>query len=152
MKVKYIVTSKIEKLNRYQFIMKRLNDAIEQSFEIQAIAYEYALIEDRFNSILKYLDIQLKTNKVKDKIKVIRQIENETIKNLLPVSLLEQILSFIDARNQIMHGLAMITLEPTFITSVAKQGRELIKKLNQNSIKIKKNVQKDIKIPYKILK
>jgi hypothetical protein len=126
--------SSSEKLILYQFIMKRLNDAIEQGFDIQAIAYEYALIEDRFNSILKYLDIQLKTNKVKDKIKVIRQIKNEMIKNLLPESLLDQILSFIDARNQIMHGLAMVTLESSFITSIAKQGRLLIIKLNQNSI------------------
>lgn len=53
------------------------------------------------------------------------------IKELLPESLLEQNLSFINARNQIMHRLAMITLEPTFITSDAKQGKELIKNLNQ---------------------
>jgi hypothetical protein len=40
-----------EKLIRFQYIMKRLDEAIDKGFDIQAIAYIYALIEDRFNSL-----------------------------------------------------------------------------------------------------
>jgi hypothetical protein len=129
--------SKQEKLERYQFIIKRLNEAIKQGFDIQAIAYEYALIEDRFNSFLIYFNITLKTNKVKDKIKAIRNLQHINLTTVLPSTLFDELFTWIDHRNKIMHGMAMMTLEPSYITSIAKQGLKIVKLLNKITYKMK---------------
>jgi hypothetical protein len=96
----------IEKLIRYRYMIKRLREAIEQNFDIQAIAYAYALIEDRFNSFLDYLRINTSSNHVKDKIKLVRQENsmNQSLSLLLTEALLGQIISWINDRNKIMHG------------------------------------------------
>jgi hypothetical protein len=129
----------IEKLVRYRYMIKRLHEAIEQNFDIQAIAYAYALIEDRFNSFLTYLRITTPSNHLKDKIKRIRQENsvNQPLSLLLTETLLAQLMSWINERNKIMHGMAMITMEEVYIKSVAIKGEKLIKQLNRLSPKVK---------------
>jgi hypothetical protein len=136
----------IEKLIRYRYMIKRLHEAIEQNFDIQAIAYAYALIEDRFNSFLDYLRINTSSNHVKDKIKLIRLENsiNQALSLLLTETLLEQIMSWINERNKIMHGMAMITMDEVYIKSVAIKGEKLVKQLNRLSPKVK--LTKEFKI------
>jgi hypothetical protein len=133
----------LEKLVRYRYLIKRLHEAIEHNFDIQAIAYAYALIEDRFNSFLAYLSITTSSNHVKDKIKLIRQENsiNQALSLLLTETLLEQIMSWINDRNRIMHGMAMITMDEVHIKSVAIKGEKLVKQLNRLSPKVKQTIK-----------
>jgi len=137
-----------EKLIRYQYIMKRLDEAIDKGFDIQAIAYIYALIEDRFNSFLIYAKMKSTSNKVKDKIKLLMKTFTEDANlhliKLLSKDLINQVMSWIDDRNKIMHGMAMMTLDQEYIKTMAKRGRSIVLELNQLSPKIKRLLKKPI--------
>jgi uncharacterized protein YfeS len=135
----------LEKLVRYRYLIKRLHEAIEKNFDIQAIAYAYALIEDRFHSFLTYLRITPSSNHVKDKVKLVRQENsmNQSLSLLLTEALLGQIISWINERNKIMHGMAMMTMDEVYIKSVAIKGEKLVKQLNRLSPKVKLTIKQE---------
>jgi hypothetical protein len=63
---------------------------------------------------------------------------------LLSKDLINQVMSWIDDRNKIMHGMAMMTLDQEYIKTMAKRGRSIVLELNQLSPKIKRLLKKPI--------
>ena len=89
--------------------------------------------------------ITTSSNHVKDKIKLVRQENsiNQSLSLLLTEALLGQIISWINDRNKIMHGMAMITMDEVYIKSVAIKGENLVKQLNRLSQKVKLTIKQE---------
>jgi len=133
-----------ELINNYQKYLnyseqfKRLNKAIINGFNLEAIFIEYAIMEDRTESILRhsgYWDSYIKSRKGREpnmdtKIKyIIKKAENRTdyLHKYFSDNTLEQILKWKEERNRLIHALLKQKLNENEIRNLAIWGDTLTK-------------------------
>ena len=137
-------TSNMQKYENYKEQFKRLKKALENGFNLEAIFIEYAIMEDRTESVLRHAEkweAYLKSRKgneptIDSKIKYIKKIA-ENKKDLshkyFSDDLLQEILLWKNERNRLIHALLKQDLKHNEISQLALKGNELVKTLKTKS-------------------
>ena len=132
------------KYENYREQFKRLKSAMNSGFNLEAMFIEYAIMEDRTESILRHADkweAYLKNRKGRDpnidsKVKYIQKLA-ENRKDLLHKyffdELLDRILAWKEDRNRLIHALLKQQLEHNEIKALAEQGKLLVDELRKRT-------------------
>ena len=124
------------KYENYREQFKRLNSALNYGFNLEAMFIEYAIMEDRTESILRHAgkwETYLKSRKgrepnIDSKIRYIQKIaeEKKTIPNkYFSDTLLNDILQWKEDRNRLIHALLKQQLEHGEVGELAAKGKQL---------------------------
>lgn len=130
----------------YREQFKRLNSALNNGFNLEAMFIEYAIMEDRTESILRHADkwdAYIKSRKGRDpgidsKIRYIQKLaeQKKTIPNkYFSDDLLDRILIWKEERNRLIHALLKQQLEHNEVTGLAAQGKQLVDELRNRANK-----------------
>ena len=132
------------KFENYKEQFTRLKSALNSGFNLEAMFIEYAIMEDRTESILRHADkwdAYLKSRKGRDpnidsKVKYIQKLA-ENRKDLLhryfSDDLLNRILEWKEDRNRLIHALLKQQLEHNEIRALAEQGKQLVDELRKRA-------------------
>ena len=137
----------------YREQFKRLNSALNNGFNLEAMFIEYAIMEDRTESILRHADkwdAYIKSRKGRDpgidsKIRYIQKLaeQKKTIPNkYFYDDLLDRILIWKEERNRLIHALLKQQLEHNEITELAAQGKQLVDELRNRANKYNREVDR----------
>ena len=132
------------KYENYKEQFTRLKSALNNGFNLEAMFIEYAIMEDRTESILRHADkweAYLKSRKGRDpnidsKIRYIQKLAEQ--KKSLPNkyfsdNLLDRILAWKEDRNRLIHALLKQQLEHNEIRMLAEQGKQLVDELRKRA-------------------
>ena len=132
------------KYENYREQFKRLNNALNSGFNLEAMFIEYAIMEDRTESILRHADkweAYMKSRKgrgpsIDTKIRYFKKLAEQ--KKSLPNKyfsddLLDRILEWKEERNRLIHALLKQQLEHNEIRTLAVQGRQLADELRKRA-------------------
>ena len=123
------------KYENYREQFKRLKSAMDDGFNLEAMFIEYAIMEDRTESILRHAakwDAYLKSRKgrepnIDSKVKYIQKLA-ENRKDLLhryfSDDLLDRILAWKEERNRLIHALLKQQLKHNEIRTLSEQGKQ----------------------------
>lgn len=117
----------------YAELTGKLKKALKYEFYLQAIVYEYAIIEDRLNSFLKYSDITQDIKTVGKKIGKLQKVENKLLKKYFTAELELITTSWVSKRNQIIHSFVKNPLSEAELKLIAEEGKEVIELLSSKS-------------------
>ena len=137
-------TANMQKYENYKEQFKRLKRALENGFNLEAIFIEYAIMEDRTESVLKHAekwDAYLKSQRgrgstIDSKIRYIQKnAENkkDISHKYFSDDLLSEILLWKEERNRLIHALLKQELKHNEVAQLALKGNELVKKLKAKS-------------------
>ena len=141
------------KYENYKEQFKRLNKALANGFNLEAIFIEYAIMEDRTESILRHAmlwDAYLKHRKdrtptIYSKVKYIQKhAENKksVFHKYFADNLLSDIISWKESRNSLIHALLKQQLEHNEVRTLAEQGNELAKTLRSRATSYNRAAEK----------
>ncbi len=131
------------KYENYKEQFTRLKSALNNGFNLEAMFIEYAIMEDRTESILRHADkweAYLKKRGRNDptlnsKIVYIQKLMESNRKDLLrryfSDDLLDCILAWKEDRNRLIHALLKQQLEHNEIRTLAEQGKQLVDDLRK---------------------
>ena len=142
-----------QKYENYHEQCKRLNRALASGFNLEALFIEYALMEDRTESVLKHAgmwDAYIKSRKgrngnIDSKLRYIMKLaENKSclLHKFFADDLLQQILDWKDERNRLIHALLKQEFAHNEITNLAVRGKELSDKLKSQAGKYNRAADK----------
>ena len=129
-----------QKYENYKEQLQRLNKAIANGFNLEAMFIEYAMMEDRTESILRHAglwDAYLRKRgtrgaTINSKISYIKGKVNSGDKLLVKYfsdDLLDQISAWKDERNRLIHALLLQQFAHNEVSNLAAQGNEMVKML-----------------------
>ena len=133
------------KYENYKEQFKRLKSAMTNGFNLEAMFIEYAIIEDRTESILRHggkWEAYLKKRgrhevTLKSKVDYIQAQATSNRKDLLnhcfSDDLLSQILAWKEDRNRLIHALLKQRLEHNEVRNLAEKGKSLAEELRKRS-------------------
>ena len=134
----------LQKYENYKEQFKRLNSALANGFNLEAMFIEYAILEDRTESIIRHAakwEDYLNTRKgrivtIDSKIRYIQKMAEQ--KNTLPNKyfcddLLARILTWKEDRNRLIHALVKQQFEHNEISMLAEQGKHLVDELKKRA-------------------
>lgn len=141
------------KYENYREQFKRLKKALDNGFNLEAMFIEYALIEDRTESILRHAglwDAYMKKRNgrepnIDSKLKYIkkRADNNKTILHrYFSDDLVDRILIWKDERNRLIHALLLQKLEHNEVRTLAEEGNELVKQIRNRSASYNRMLEK----------
>ena len=141
----------MEKYEAYRSMMTNLTKAMRASFYYEAIFIEYAIIEDRCSSALKHAGVkylndkghEIKLSEKLDKMRSNRAFVVPYVRKRITLEFLEQITNWKRERDRLIHALARIPYEPELVKSIAEDGRELVRVLD-NKVKSVNNYYKNL--------
>jgi hypothetical protein len=130
------ITDNMQKYANYKTQMGRLNKALTKQFYLEAIFIEYAIMEDRLESILRHsgkwnpkpgafvsLDAKRKNvAKLAEERKLLAH-------KYFPVELTDSIESWKNKRNGVIHALMKKNLHTGDLREIAEDGQHLVKTL-----------------------
>lgn len=133
-----------QKYENYREQFRRLNQALNSGFNLEAIFIEYAIMEDRTESILRHAalwEAYVKSRKghepaLATKIGYIQKAaENKksVLHKFFSDELLSEILHWKDERNRLIHALLKQQLAHNEVSDLAMQGNALVKRLRARS-------------------
>lgn len=133
-----------QKYENYKEQFRRLNKALANGFNLEAMFIEYAIMEDRTESILRHAcmwEAYIKSRKgrntdISSKIKYIqKRAENkkDILHRYFADDLLDNILVWKDERNRLIHALLKQELEHNEVSKLAESGNELARQLRNHS-------------------
>lgn len=140
-----------EKNEQYMVLMSRLKRAIEGEFYYEAIFIEYAILEDRAESLLKHaklplydeydrpLNLNSKLNTIKHSSKFNM---DDYVKKHITRDLISNIHNWKNRRNTLIHDLVESNYYDEQIMDIALDGYEIIKLLNSKSALVNKYFDK----------
>lgn len=140
-----------EKYFNYKNNFDRLKAALENQFYLEAIFIEYAILEDRTESVLrhaglweKYMDKRKMPN-IGTKLTFIKnQAKNRTssFRPHFSDDLIEQLRAWKDRRNPLIHDLLNQRLGDDDLKNLAEEGSELIRELRTRAARHNREVDK----------
>lgn len=142
-----------QKYENYKEQFQRLNKALANGFNLEAMFIEYAIMEDRTESILHHTelwDAYIKSRKgreptINSKVQYIQK-RAENKKDLLhryfSDDLLERVLAWKEERNRLIHALLKQQFEHNEIAVLATKGNELVKALRSKSGSYNRAIEK----------
>ena len=127
--------------------MQRLKKAIGSDFYLEAIFIEYAVMEDRLESIIRhsgqwnykdgsYVSIEIKIKKV---AKIAEEKRSVAHRYFTP-ELTDAITEWKERRNKLIHALMKQQLSTEELRNVAEDGYSLVKKLCSKSTSYKRKL------------
>ena len=129
-----------KKNQTYKELMEDLNLSVENKFYYEAIFIEYAIFEDRTESLLRHSKVKHNlTDKeftLHNKIKLIKN--SEEFKSFYCnkheiLKILSDVAKWKDQRNKLIHDLVNTSYTNDDIKHIALEGQELVCKLNNKS-------------------
>ena len=142
------------KYENYREQFKRLNSALSNGFNLEAMFIEYAIMEDRTESLLRHAekwDAYLKKRgknepTLNSKIVYIQKQVESNRKDLLhryfSDNLLNQILVWKEDRNRLIHALLKQQLEHNEVTELAAEGKRLVDELRNRANKYNRAIDR----------
>lgn len=139
-----------QKNEKYADLITKMKTAIDNEFYYEAILIEYAILEDRTESLLRHAKLNTKDEndkeyKLHQKIQILRKnakYYDPYIKKHLTDELLVSINNWKSDRNTIIHNLVNISYSNNEIKKIALDGYKIIKNLNNKSTLINKYLDK----------
>lgn len=133
-----------QKYENYREQFQRLNKALANGFNLEALFIEYAIMEDRTESILRHADLWAAYLKkcgnrgptINSKISYIQGKVNSGDKFLTKYfsdDLLDRIITWKEERNRLIHALLKQQFAHNEITELAEHGNEIVKVLRTRS-------------------
>lgn len=130
-----------EKRNKYANLMGKLKKATNNEYYYEAIFIEYAILEDRTESMLKHARIKYKDNKdrsfkISKKLNMLKdrkEFQDKYIKKHMNNDLLEKIYNWKNKRDKLMHDIVNLEYENEDIKNIALEGECLVIRLNNKS-------------------
>ena len=136
---------KYKKNEKYKDLMEKLNKSIKNEFFYEAIFIEYAILEDRTESLLRHAKINEKNSTITlkiNKIKTNKIFKDKYINKHLSIELLDKIIKWKNKRNELIHDLIKTKYTNNQIESIALEGYEIVKKVNNKSTLVNKYLDK----------
>lgn len=140
-----------DKYNNYREQFHRLKKAIDMRFYLEAIFIEYAIMEDRMDSIISYEGNNVKSKRkngfvtFSDKKRKVMDLSREKksiIARYFSDDLLDNIMEWVDGRNSKIHALLKQNLTTDELQRFAEKGEELCKELRNRANNYKRMVIK----------
>ena len=133
----------IEKYENYKDQISKLNKAIDNKFYYEAIFIEYAIMEDRLQSVLTYLDAynpkkQKTMHQKLNQISSLIENNNATIGDSISTDLITKIMDWKNERNNLIHGLLSEKPSNEGIIECATTGFNLVRKIDNAVDKVKR--------------
>lgn len=133
-----------QKYENYKEQFRRLNHALANGFNLEAIFIEYAIAEDRTESILRHAGLWNAYEKSRrghepalaSKIRYIQKgAENKksVLHKYFSDGLLDQLLNWKNERDRLIHALLKQQLAHNEVSNLAAQGNALVKTLRTRS-------------------
>ena len=140
----------LQKQLNYREQFKRLDKALNNNFYLEALFIEYAIMEDRTESILRYEGNEIKVkegsfisiNRKLDKIKKIAEQRKSLPERYFSDNLIECIQLWKDERNRMIHALMKQSLTTEELTELALEGKILCRQLCNKANNYKRAVER----------
>ncbi|MBQ3431636.1 MAG: hypothetical protein IJG23_02510 [Clostridia bacterium] len=134
------------KYENYKEQSKRLEKALKYHFYVEALAIEYAIIEDRIESVLKHSGFAILDKKGRpypiqyniNRLKTGAYFNTEYMRKKIPVDLIDKIETWKNSRNKVIHALMKRTFESGEFERLAMEGNELRKQISSKSLMVKR--------------
>ena len=145
------MTDNMLKYENYKEQNKRLKKAMDNEFYLEAVFIEYAIMEDRTESILRYEGNTINSNgfvSIDRKISKIEKIaENKKglARKYFTVEFMERIREWKNKRNSLIHALIKKNTTTQELIDLAEEGRQITKELCRLSMNYKRAVSKQTK-------
>ena len=142
-----------QKYENYKEQFQRLNKALANGFNLEAMFIEYAIMEDRTESILRHAGLWeaylrkrgTRGATINSKITYIQgkvTSGDKLLARYFSDNLLNQVLAWKEERNRLIHALLKQQFEHNEIMELAAQGNELVKTLRTRSGSYNRAVEK----------
>lgn len=147
-----LVISNQQKQANYTEQFRRLKLALKNGFNLEAMFIEYAILEDRTESILRHADLwdaYIKSRKgrepnIDSKIKYIqKRAENkkDTLHKCFSDDLLDRVLAWKEERNRLIHALLKQQLTEEDVNRIASEGNDLVRVLRSRASAYNKSLE-----------
>lgn len=139
-----------EKQNQYAILMSKLKKATYNEFYYEAIFIEYAILEDRTESILRHANINYKNNKgyslklseKLNKIKSRKEFQDKYIQKHITQDLITKIVEWKNERDKLIHCLVKNSFDLESLKNIALDGECLVKRFASKSQLVNKYLEK----------
>ena len=136
--------SNSEKAETYKQLKVKLKKSIACSFWFEALMIEYAIMEDRTSSILQYANVckdafdshKSLSNKLRSIITQINK-KHPVLSKKVDINLINELVIWKDERNDLVHRACNRLYDEKSAKTLAVNGKELIKKLDNDSRKVR---------------
>lgn len=127
--------------------MERLNRAMKEHFFLEAMFIEYAVMEDRCESILTHAGV-FRPDRHFTIVRKLRRIEaltqsNATAKRYFSQDLIDRLLTWKDKRNAFIHALMKQTFTGEELEGIVQEGLALTKTLCSKSTSYKRTLERE---------
>lgn len=148
-----IATSEItnmEKYGNYKEQMGRLKRAMDNHFLLEALFIEYAIMEDRCESILRHRGVfnpekHDTINKKLNRIAELVRNKKSLIRKYISDELIEEIKGWKEERNRLIHALMKQSLTSEELEQLATQGQQIVKTLCSKTTSYKRALEREQK-------
>lgn len=142
-----MVADNTKKFINYKEQTGRLKRALRNEFYIEAVTIEYAIIEDRLESVLRHEGVfnPDKHGSLARKLKRVRELRRRkaSLENkYFSDEFLDSIEAWKEKRNPLIHALLKLELTKEEVRGTAEQGYEIVKQLNSKATSIRRKLEK----------
>ncbi len=146
-----IISKNILKYENYKEQNRRLTNALQNKYYLEAIFIEYAIMEDRTESILRYegndihSDSYVSIDRKITKIEKLAENKKGLARKYFTVEFMEQVRDWKKRRNSLIHALIKRNTTTQELIELAEEGRQLTKDLCRLSTNYKRAVERKAK-------
>lgn len=141
----------VQKYETYKSIHESLSKSIKYGFCYEAIFLEYAILEDRLASVLKYAEIPYIDKNGQDvsiskKLNLIgsrKELGAKFYRDRLTPELILECRTWIEIRNQLIHHMANLPYDNEQVQKVAVEGNELVRKGKNKTASVVNRLKKE---------
>ena len=139
----------MQKYENYKEQMARLNRAIKQRFFLEALFIEYAVMEDRLESVLVHAGV-FRSEKHDTITKKLRRLEalcqtDKIAQKYFTAELIQSILTWKEDRNRFIHSLMKQVFTDEELERIVKQGLSIAKALASKSTSYRRTQKRSLK-------
>ncbi|MCD7717265.1 MAG: hypothetical protein LUI39_12595 [Lachnospiraceae bacterium] len=132
------IDSNIQKYENYKEQMGRLKKALHAEFYLEAIFIEFAILEDRIESVLRHSnkfnpEKHNTLNKKLGRLKEMQRQKNGLVRRYFSDELFDEIYAWKDERNVLIHSLMNQTLHKEDLKELAERGQKIIKTVSSKA-------------------
>lgn len=145
---KQVLSENMLKYESYKEQHERLKKAMKYGFYFEAIVIEYAILEDRTESILRYEGNSINSKKTAtikqkiDKIEAIAREKSGLANRYFKHEFIESMRAWKDKRNALIHALMKHSVSQEDLREIALEGERLAKEISRLSQNYKRAVEK----------
>jgi hypothetical protein len=140
----------MQKYGNYKEQTGRLKKAMDNHFLLEALFIEYAIMEDRCESILRHSNAfnpeRHKTiNGKLNRITELARYKKSLIRKYISDELIEEIKGWKEERNRLIHALMKQSLTSEELEQIAAQGQQIVKTLCSKTTSYKRALEREQK-------